>query len=482
MIANPATPTPASTRRTPVGGIVLLVLGVLLTLAKAATLAGGVAATTSVVAQQRDGYVSSPTARLASGGFALTTPSTSAATGGAIPRLPFDLGRVRVQAEGAQPIFIGIARRADVDRYLAGVAHSEVTDVQYRPFRAQYREVSGSTTPVDPTAQPFWTAHASGSGRQQLTWPVQSGDWAVVVMNRDGRAGVSAAVQVGFHTDLLAPIAAVATAVGLGLLAVGVVLVLLGATLVGRAAWGAEDPSDATDRRAVRLTARADESLSRWLWLVKWLLAVPHSLLLAGLWVALLITTVAAGLVVLVTGRYPRSWFAFAVGVLRWNWRVAFYAYGALGTDRYPPFTLARTDYPADLTVAYPEHLTNGLVLVKSWLLALPHYLVLAALAGGAVSLPVLGPWASSGGSGTSAAAGLSVLGALVLVVGVILLFSGRYPRGVFDLAVGINRWAYRVIVYAALLRDEYPPFRLDQGPDEPALEQLPVVEPVPAT
>ena len=481
MIANPATPTPASTRRTSVGGIVLLVLGVLLTLVGAATLAGGVAATASVLAQQRDGYVGAPTARLASGGYALTTPSTSAATGGTIPRLPFDLGRVRVSAEGAQPIFIGIARRADVDHYLAGVTHSEVTDVQYRPFRAQYREVSGTSTPADPAAQTFWTEHASGSGRQQLTWPVQSGDWAVVVMNQDGRAGVSAQVQVGFHTDLLAPIAAAVTAVGLGFLVIGVVLVLLAATLIGRATWSAEDTRDASDGRAVRLTARADEALSRWLWLVKWLLAIPHYVLLAGLWVALLVTSIAAGLVVLFTGRYPRSWFAFAVGVLRWNWRVAFYAYGALGTDRYPPFTLARTDYPADLTVAYPEHLTNGLVLVKSWLLALPHYLVLAALAGGAVSLPVLGPWARSGGSGTSAATGLSVLGVLVLVVGVILLFSGRYPRGVFDLAVGINRWAYRVIVYAALLRDEYPPFRLDQGPDEPAVGQLPALEPSPA-
>ena len=110
----------------------------------------------------------------------------------------------------------------------------------------------------------------------------------------------------------------------------------------------------------VRLTGVLDPNLSRWLWLVKMFLAIPHFIVLAFLWVAFVLTTVIAGVTIVVTGRYPRGLFDFNVGVLRWNWRVGFYVYAALGTDRYPPFTLARTDDPAEIDVAYPEHLSRG--------------------------------------------------------------------------------------------------------------------------
>ena len=134
----------------------------------------------------------------------------------------------------------------------------------------------------------------------------------------------------------------------------------------------------------VRVDAELDVGLSRWLWLVKWILVIPHVFVLVFLWLAFIAVSFVAFVAIAVSGRYPRALFEFNVGVLRWTWRVCYYSYGALATDRYPPFRLAEVeDYPAHLHVAYPEHLSRGLVWVKSWLLAIPHYLVVAFFVGG---------------------------------------------------------------------------------------------------
>ena len=137
-------------------------------------------------------------------------------------------------------------------------------------------------------------------------------------------------------------------------------------------------------RYPVQVRARLDEPLSRWLWLVKWQLAIPHYIVLFFLWIAFAVVTVIAFFAILFTARCPAR-CSLQSGGAAWSWRVGYYTYSALGTDRYPPFSLdEEPDYPATLDVAYPERLSRGLVLVKWWLLAIPQYLVVGVFAGGA--------------------------------------------------------------------------------------------------
>ena len=208
--------------------------------------------------------------------------------------------------------------------------------------------------------------------------------------------------------------------------------------------------------------ATLEAGMSRWLWLVKWLLAIPHWFLLFFLWIGFVLASIGAFFAILFTGRYPRKLFDFTVGVLRWSWRVSYYTYSALGTDRYPPFTLADVpEYPAHFDVDYPTRLSRGLVLVKWWLLAIPHYLVVGVFVGG-------GTWALDRSTGSNIS-GPGLISLLVFIAAIVLLFTGKYPKQIFDFVLGMNRWALRVAAYAGLMTDAYPPFRLDMGEHESA-------------
>ena len=180
---------------------------------------------------------------------------------------------------------------------------------------------------------------------------------------------------------------------------------------------------------------------------------LPHYVVLAFLWLAFTVLSLVAGVAILVTGRYPKGIFDFNVGVLRWTWRVQYYAIGAFATDKYPPFSLQDDPgYPAHFDVEYPERLSRGLVLVKWWLLAIPHYLIVALFMGSTT-------WAAWHFGG--------LVSVLAVIAGVILLFTGSYPRSVYDFVLGMNRWVLRVAAYVSLMTDEYPPFRLDMGGTE---------------
>ena len=359
-----------------------------------------------------------------------------------------DLATFKVEGSNNDPskqLFIGVARESDLDTYLSGVEHDEITDLNIYPYSVDYQNHPGSVVPGAPTSQTFWTSSTSGTGTQSLEWELEPGSHSLVLMNSDGSAGIDISIELGAKVPWL-------LAVGIGLLVGGAAVLSISILMIYFSARRREavppEPSETPEGQIpypVSIKGELTEPPSAGLWLIKWLLAIPHYFILVFLWVAFVVVCVIAFFAILFTGKYPRSLFDFNVGVLRWSWRVGFYSYQALGTDKYPPFSLEPDpDYPADLEIAYPEKLSRGLVLVKWWLLAIPHYIIIGLFQGG---------YGGRGGGG--------MVFILAIIAAVILLFTGKYPGDIFKLVVGINRWSYRVYAYAALMTDKYPPFRL---------------------
>jgi hypothetical protein len=435
------------------GRIALLVTGSILALVSLGLLAGGgVLVWAHTTQRDDDGYYSTRSERFQSDGYAIRSDDLDLGTDGA--DWLFEEGRlatIRLTGRALNPgpgLFLGIGREEDVERYLEDVEHDVLVDVDLDPFRPEYRRMAGTREPEPPETQPFWAAARD----HRVTWDVEEGDWVAVAMNADGSRGVAAEISVGAKSDLV--LWAALVVLGLGMLFVAgaaglIVLGLRGAhPLAPEPAPAAAAAAPVEGTHPVQVEAELEPGLSRWLWLVKWLLLIPHVIVLAFLWAALAVTTIFAFFAILFTERYPRSLFGFNLGVLRWTWRVAWYGYGGLGTDRYPPFTLQDVDYPARLEIPYPERLSRGLVLVKWRLLAIPHYLVIGFFLGG-------GWWWFEEARGP----GLIVL--LVFFAAVVLLVRQRYPRDLYELVLGMDRWVARVAAYALLMRDEYPPFRL---------------------
>jgi hypothetical protein len=178
--------------------------------------------------------------------------------------------------------------------------------------------------------------------------------------------------------------------------------------------------------------AELQPEYNRFLPLVKWLLALPHVIVLAFLGIGVLVAKIIAFFAVLFTGRYPEGLFNFVTGVLRWSWHVTAYVF--LLNDKYPPFSLERDpSYPAQLEIAYPaEGIDNWRPLVQ-WILVIPY-----AIVGGL----------------------LYYVAAVVALIGVfVILFTGKLPEGMFKLILIPNRWRARAFAYGGFMVDRYPPF-----------------------
>lgn len=453
------------------GRKVVLVLGILLALpAVLLVLSGSAIGIASAVADKQGDYYTASLKPVESPAVAVTSSDLDFGTDPGPARLLDRLDvRFRIHARAVAPsrrLFIGIGRTADVRAYLRGVRIDRVTDVD--GSRLELTGRPGAPRVASPLGQDFWVRSAAGPA-PTVTWKPKDGNWTVVLMNVGGSGrGVNAHLTAGVKADFVVPLAATLIGVGLFLAVVAILMIVL-AVKGSRAPPAAPDAAivaaPVAPERAVpepvTLVGILDPNVSRWQWLVKWFLAIPHYIVLFFLWAALFLTTIVAFFAILFTGRYPRGIFDFNVGVMRWTWRVNFYAgHGGIGTDIYPPFTLADVpDYPAHFDVVYPEKLSNGLVLVKWWLLAIPQYLIIGAVTGG------------YGRNGTQT---LSLITLLILVAGFALLFTGKYPPRLFALTVGANRWYFRVLAYVLLMTDRYPPFRLDQGGEEPVVPDVP--------
>ena len=479
MTMNPPMPPPPPERGRMTGGrIALVVIGALALLTGFALLLGGaVLGWAHATQRDDDGFYRSGSRLLETTAYAITSERIDL---GADVRegdwVPFDdVGTAQVVARGAEgaELFVGIGPSSDVARYLDGVAHDEVSDISTRPFEVVYDRIDGDAEPAPPADQAFWVASSTGPGERDLRWEIEQGDWTVVLMNADATPTVVADVAVGLDTDLLLAIGLGLAVAGVLLLGVGALLLILGLRHVAAAEAAVpaavpvgDEPVVMADAYPARLDARLeDPGLSRWLWLVKWLLIIPHVVVLALLWIAAVVLTVVAGVAILFTGRYPRSIFDFNVGVMRWTWRVGFYSFSAFGTDRYPPFSL-RPDpgYPAEFTVDPPERLSRGLVLVKWWLLAIPHLVIVAIFAGG---------WGAGTDEQWRVVGGGGLIAVVALIAVVIHAVRGQYPRELFHFVMGLNRWVFRVWAYVWLMRDEYPPFRFDGGGTDPGSKPI---------
>jgi hypothetical protein len=184
-----------------------------------------------VVLRDDDGFYSTPTEPFTTTSHALTAEgvglwNVGGGGGGWLAERLTDRVRVEVSGTGDEAMFVGIAAERDLDSWLAGVAHDEVTDVRFGPFSFDAHRREGSRAPGRPGDQDFWAASASGAGRQTIHWEPGDGRWGLVVMNADGGRPVAADVSVGVKTGL-------ALGIGLGLLGGGLLLV----SAAGVALW-----------------------------------------------------------------------------------------------------------------------------------------------------------------------------------------------------------------------------------------------------
>ncbi len=430
--------------------IALLIFGIIfLLVAVGLLLAGGTLVWVDKALKDSDGFITTDTIELERGSYAIVTHPADIDIEERWLWDRGDLAIVKVEASNDSPskqIFIGMAEKSDVQDYLNDVEYDEITEFRIHPYSVDYQNHPGGSVPADPASQAFWRVLAYGAGTQTLEWELERGTWVLVLMNTDGSAGVDLSGSVGVKVPWL-------SGLGIGLLVGGVVVLIIGIVMIyfavrrPPAGSGANTAETLNEYPAKLSVDYPDRSLNRLTTFFRLIWIIPIAIILS------LVNTAtwgeadgwsyqyAAGgilflpiiLMLLFRHKYPRWWFDWNVALTKFIARVC--AYLALLRDEYPS---TDEDQAVHIEIAYPDvekDLNRWLPLVK-WFLAIPHYIVLFFL-GIAAFVCIILAWFA-------------------------ILFTGRYPRSLFDFVVGLFRWSLRVAAYAFLLTtDRYPPFSL---------------------
>jgi len=449
------------------GKIALLVFGIIFLLVAVGLLfAGGTLVWVDQELKDSDGFISTDTIYLERGSHAIITRPADIDLEMTWPFDEGDLATIKVKASNDNPskqVFIGIAEKSDVEDYLDGVEYDEITGFRIHPYDVDYKKHTGSSVPEAPDSpdiRDIWTEWVVGNGTQTLEWEIESGSWVLVLMNADGSAGIDLSGSVGIKAPWI-------FGLGIGLLAGGAVVLILGVLMIyfaarrpmaGGGTMGPVPPiSDGDTTTTENLNAYPatfsvdypDKSLNRLTTFFRLIMIIPIAIILSlvngtiwgeahgsnYLFAAGGILFLPLVLMLLFRQKYPRWWFDWNVALTKFMARV--YAYLALLRDEYPS---TDEEQAVHIEIAYPDakrDLNRWLPLVK-WFLAIPHYIVLFFL-------------------------NIAVFVCLV-IAWFAILFTGRYPRGLFDFVVGLFRWHLRVAAYAFLLTtDRYPPFSFSE-------------------
>ncbi len=464
------------------GKIVLLIMGVIVLLISLGLIisGGGLLVVNNYLADD-DGYYSTKTIRIEKGSYAIISEPLDMDLDEAWIWDWGNLASFKVEGtndDQLKNIFIGVAEGNDVKDYLADVEYDEVTDIDVSPNELEYTHHTGDSEPEAPDTQTFWLESAHGAGEQVIEWELESGTWSVVVMNEDGSHGLDVDIVLSAKIPWLFSVALWLLISGIVVLVVGMVLIYLavrggggknGASPDSSGVVGSGDsdmkPSadssgvvggggstvaiaasdyptglviDYPDRNLNRLTTffRLFAIIPIWILFVFIGGAVigweddPWSYNVYGIALFVIVPTL---LMILFRQKYPRWWYDWNLAVTGFATRIL--AYLALLRDEYPS---TDEDQAVHIEMPYPnvkEDLDRWMPIVK-WLLAIPHYIILFFLNVAAVVVTIFAWFA--------------------------ILFSGRYPKDLFDFVVGAFRWNFRVLAYAFLLTtDRYPPFRL---------------------